>query len=75
MYPAKAKWIFLILGAVGFLSVLLVVVHILFLPVGLTLMAAAIAVNLLFYRCPSCKKHLGRTTGDYCPHCGSRIAH
>lgn len=75
MGPAKAKWVFLILGALGFLSVLLVTVHYLFLPVGLILMTAAIVINLLFYRCPSCKKHLGRTAGDYCPHCGSRIAH
>lgn len=26
-----------------------------------------------YNRCPSCKKHLGRDTGKYCPSCGVQI--
>lgn len=35
----------------------------------------ATAVFLLFkwWRCPKCRKLLGRNTGSYCPHCGEKI--
>ena len=27
----------------------------------------------LFYRCPYCKKSLGGSYGEFCPHCGRKL--
>lgn len=75
MNPQKAKHLVFVLGAAGFACILLVVVHPLFLAAGLLMAAAALALNLVFYRCPHCGGHLGRTSGAYCPHCGHFIQH
>lgn len=75
MNPQKAKRMFFLLAAGGFVCILLVVMHPLFLAAGLLMIAAAIVLNLVFYRCPYCRGHLGRTGGDYCPHCGHFIGH
>jgi len=34
---------------------------------------ALIVVNLTFWRCPFCEKHLGRDTGKFCQHCGEEL--
>lgn len=34
---------------------------------------AGVLCWLLFGRCPSCGRFLGRTDGSYCPHCGKKI--
>ena len=31
------------------------------------------AVYMLFWRCPECKKHLGKLTARSCKHCGHKI--
>jgi len=34
---------------------------------------AGICINLAFYRCPHCGRHLGRVwPGGYCTHCGKK---
>lgn len=76
MNPKQAKYLFFVLGAAGFVCILLVVVvHPLFLAAGLLMAAAAIVLNLMFYRCPCCRAHLGRTSGNHCPHCGHFVEH
>lgn len=75
MNPQQAKHLFFVLGAAGFGCILLVVVHPLFLAAGLLMAAAAIVLNLVFYRCPHCGAHLGRGGGYYCPHCGHFVEH
>lgn len=75
MNPQQAKYLFFVLGAAGFVCILLVVVHPLFLAAGLLMAAAAIVLNLMFYRCPCCRAHLGRTSGNHCPHCGHFVEH
>ena len=34
--------------------------------VGLTL-------NLCWWRCPACRRFMGRDGGEYCPYCGKKI--
>ena len=34
---------------------------------------ALISVNLTYWRCPSCRGHLGRDYGAYCQHCGEKL--
>lgn len=35
---------------------------------------ASVIFWIVFGRCPSCGRHLGRVeTGQYCPHCGKKI--
>lgn len=75
MNPQQAKYLFFVLGAAGFVCILLVAVHPLFLAAGLLMAAAAIVLNLMFYRCPCCRAHLGRTSGNHCPHCGHFVEH
>lgn len=40
---------------------------------GLGFLAASLLINLLFLRCPACRRYLGRDEGEYCPHCGHRL--
>ena len=47
MNPQQAKYLFFVLGAAGFVCILLVVVHPLFLAAGLLMAAAAIVLNLI----------------------------
>lgn len=74
MNPQQAKHLFFVLGAAGFVCILLVV-HPLFLAAGLLMAAAAVVLNMMFYRCPCCRAHLGRTSGNHCPHCGHFVEH
>ena len=75
MSPKKAKMISFIFLAGIFLTSFLVIYHIVFLLLEFILMVVAISINILFYRCPYCKKHLGKSQGMYCPHCGKLVEH
>ncbi len=44
-----------------------------FLWLTLVLAVAAVAVSLVWWRCPYCGEHLGRDVGEYCSHCGRRL--
>ena len=34
---------------------------------------AYLTIFLLFWRCPHCRRHLGRASGEYCQHCGQSL--
>ena len=38
--------------------------------VGIVILAAAIALHMIFYRCPHCGRWLNRNFGEYCQFCG-----
>ena len=40
---------------------------------GIVVMAGSIIYRVIFYRCPHCDKFLDRSTGDFCPYCGSKV--
>ena len=41
--------------------------------IGAVVGFAGLFVWIIYGKCPKCKKHLGRTMPEYCPHCGERI--
>ncbi len=43
--------------------------------VGVGLLLAVLAMEMAFFRCPSCRRWLGRNfrSGKHCPHCGEII--
>ncbi len=41
--------------------------------VGGGLMLAGTIVLVIFWRCPGCRKLLGREDVNYCPHCGRAL--
>lgn len=73
MKPRKARVLIMFLSIIGFIFVLLSYIHIVFLPIGILVIASTIVPNLLFCRCPHCGEHLGRSWRDYCTHCGAYI--
>lgn len=38
--------------------------------IGCGLMMASLILNIVFWRCPDCGKHLGPANAEYCPYCG-----
>lgn len=40
---------------------------------GIVVAFLGMAFWIIFGRCPSCGKYLGRTNGKHCPHCGEKI--
>ena len=40
---------------------------------GLAVALGAVVLWTRWWRCPSCGRFLGRTKGQYCPHCGKEI--
>lgn len=36
-------------------------------------MIVLVAVHLLYWRCPHCKKPLSRNLDHFCPHCGKSL--
>lgn len=40
---------------------------------GLAAAVAGAVFWLIFGRCPTCGRFLGRSDGSYCPHCGSKL--
>ncbi len=41
--------------------------------IALLLSLAGTIFIVVFYRCPHCGKHLGRSGGKYCPYCGKEL--
>lgn len=73
MKPKKAKNLIYFLCIIGFIMILFSYSNIIFLPIGLLVAGSSIVPNLLFYKCPHCGKHLGRSSGDFCQYCGKSI--
>ncbi len=44
-------------------------------PVGVVLVVSVLVLEIIFFRCPSCGRWLGRSfrPGKHCPHCGEII--
>ncbi|WP_369281863.1 hypothetical protein [Oscillibacter sp. GMB15532] len=42
---------------------------------GVALVVSVLVLEIIFFRCPSCKRWLGRRfrPGKHCPHCGEVI--
>lgn len=40
---------------------------------GMGVMLLDVIFHFLWYRCPHCGRHLGRSWGDYCPRCGKKL--
>ena len=40
---------------------------------GIAVVFAGAFIWILFGRCPSCGRFLGKVDNKYCPHCGERI--
>lgn len=40
---------------------------------GLAVSLGSVVLWKRWWRCPSCGQFLGRTKGQYCPHCGKEI--
>ena len=40
---------------------------------GMAMVFGAAVLWKRWWRCPSCGRFLGRTKGQYCPHCGKEI--
>ena len=41
--------------------------------VGFVVVLSTLFVNLGYWRCPHCGRHLGRDIGRYCMHCGKEL--
>jgi rRNA maturation endonuclease Nob1 len=41
--------------------------------IGIVIMLGAVAFRFAFYRCPHCKRYLGRSMGSHCPYCGKDL--
>lgn len=44
-----------------------------FIIIGAIITVSCLVPHFLYYRCPYCEKHLGRSAGPYCPNCGKRL--
>ncbi len=40
---------------------------------GFLIAVGAAIFHIVCYRCPYCRKHLGRSRGDYCSYCGKAL--
>lgn len=75
----------LTLGQVRFLMAVSAALSLLLLPVAFALDSAVLMYTALgcfllaglawfaFYKCPHCKKRIGRSTGLRCPYCGQKL--
>lgn len=76
MSPHRSHYVTNALAVAGILVMLLGqgVENITVAVLGLLLLVAGLAVQLIFWRCPSCGRYLGRSSGiAYCPHCGEPL--
>lgn len=69
----RIRWICYALFALALLFCGLMYLHPAFLIGCLAALISLVSVNLFFYRCPHCGRHLGREVGDYCQHCGEEL--
>jgi len=44
-----------------------------FAVIGIVVMLSCMIPEILYNRCPHCRKNLGRNEGDYCQFCGKAI--
>ena len=73
--PRKVRKITLIVMWLSVICCLLAyfIEQILLLYIGYFVIIAALIFYLLFYRCHTCGRFLGRDKSEYCPHCGSEV--
>lgn len=73
--PRKARKITLIVMLLSIIFCFLgyFVKKILFLYIGSFAIIVALIFYLLFYRCHTCGRFIGRDKAEYCPHCGSEV--
>lgn len=62
-----------ILVIVGFIIMLASCLYEPVFVLGSIVMISCLIPNFLYNKCPHCKKHLGRNTGEFCHHCGGKI--
>ena len=43
------------------------------LVIGTIVAFSCLIPDFLYNKCPHCGKHLGRSEGAFCPHCGGKI--
>ena len=41
--------------------------------IGFAVALSCLIPDFLYNKCPHCQKHLGRSIGSFCPHCGEKI--
>lgn len=78
MEPHTSQYVSNALAVAGILVMLLGqgVENIVVAVLGLVLIVAGVVVQLIFWRCPSCGRYLGRPhfgSMNYCPHCGAPL--
>lgn len=73
MTPKKAIKLVWFLCIIGGILMLFGTVSMVFFWIGTVMIFSSVVPHLLYYRCPHCGKHLGRSYGVYCPNCGKRI--
>lgn len=73
--PGQVRLLMIVLGALALLLVPLGswLNSMWGLYAGLLCYILAVLVWFRLHRCPHCRRHLGRHTGLYCPHCGERL--
>ncbi len=78
MEPHTSRYVTYALAVAGVVIMLIGqgVVNILVALLGLLLITAGLAVQIIFWRCPSCGRYLGRPhlgSISFCPHCGAPL--
>ena len=73
MRPKSARKLRDILLIIGIMVMLLGYINEIFLVIGAIIACACLLPHFLFYRCPHCKRGLGRNEGEFCQYCGKRI--
>ena len=58
---------------IGWILILLTSLWRPFAMIGGIVTVSALIPHILFFRCPYCRKQLGRFRGGYCPFCGKHI--
>ena len=71
----KVMSVFQILACTSLLVFLFMPINeIVFFCIGFGILLASVIFTSIFWRCPHCKKHLGRLGKyEYCYHCGKRL--
>lgn len=79
MSPKKSLRIMLILCLIGFPFMYLASagesLNMTLMVIGFCFVFAGLIINLIFWKCPSCGRHLPKAYigMDYCPYCGESI--
>ncbi|MBQ4564130.1 MAG: hypothetical protein IJA58_06595 [Lachnospiraceae bacterium] len=79
MSPKKSQLVMIILSMIGLVLVLFATggqsVNTVLMVIGFCFVMAGLIINLIFWKCPSCGRHLPKGPIDmtYCPYCGESI--